>query len=87
MSHEYIIEYGMSPELAGRIPAIATLNELTVSDFVSIMTTMPNYPTARFIQELASISHINQLSYIPLECSAICKQGIVKLFTVVYTKL
>lgn len=45
---EDIIKYGMSPELAGRIPIVETLNALTMDDYVDIMKNKRNSPIYDF---------------------------------------
>jgi ATP-dependent Clp protease ATP-binding subunit ClpX len=42
LGHKDLIEYGMIPELMGRIPIIAQLNKLEVVDLVRIMTESKN---------------------------------------------
>jgi hypothetical protein len=42
LSHKDLIEYGMIPELMGRIPIIAQLNKLEVVDLLRIMTESKN---------------------------------------------
>jgi ATP-dependent Clp protease ATP-binding subunit ClpX len=39
---EDLVEFGMIPELVGRLPIVATLSELTVDDLVSVLTRPKN---------------------------------------------
>jgi ATP-dependent Clp protease ATP-binding subunit ClpX len=41
-THDDLIEYGIIPELAGRLPVLATLKELSLDDLVNILTEPKN---------------------------------------------
>ena len=51
-TQESLIKYGMTPELAGRIPIIETLHGLTVEDLVNIMAKLPDSAISEFENSL-----------------------------------
>lgn len=58
VDHEALIKYGLIPELVGRIPVIAKLDELTEDQILHVLTEPKNAITKQF-RELFRIENIN----------------------------
>lgn len=54
VKHEDLIEYGLIPEMVGRIPSLGVLESLTVDSYVKILTETKNNVLYQFAQLLAS---------------------------------
>ena len=57
MQQKDLVKYGLMPELIGRLPVITTLNPLSESDLVKILTEPKNALTKQY-QELLAIDGV-----------------------------
>lgn len=69
-----LIKYGLIPEFAGRLPVVATLNELGESALVRILTE-PKNALAKQYQRLLSFDNV-KLKFTEKACSAIAKEAV-----------
>lgn len=68
---EDLIQFGLIPELVGRLPIIAPLKALSVDDLAMILTTPPD-SVIRQLQQNFGMSHAN-ISFMPEAIDAIAK--------------
>lgn len=69
-----LVKYGLIPELIGRLPILASLNEITIDDMVRILTE-PKNSLVRQYKKLFAIDNVN-LSFEEDALSAIAKKAI-----------